>query len=158
MTKLGRSRGSSLAALVLLGLVLTGCTPEPPFGFTRVGDGIAIAVRHCEVLRATSLSIQTPGPNGRPDDEDDEIIWQAEPSSPMVLGRLVVLADLGPQWAVSGTLPRLQDRRSKLLVVATTSGVRSEVFFAGRLLKAGYVNTWNKSGIPLAKYSKCNKG
>lgn len=148
------------AAALLIPLLLSGCSPERPFGLTRVGDELAIVPRNCKSLHAVKLEIRTPGPNEIADDADDELIWSANSNTPESLTPLKVMAKLGPGWTVQGKLPSILSFSGKMfLVVETQSKTRPNVAFSPDHLRPGFVstwrNSWKKSDTTLGNYSRC---
>lgn len=153
-------RTRSAFGIVAAALLLSGCSPELPFGLTRVANELAIIPRNCESLHAVKLEIRTPGPNGIADDADDELIWSASSHTPESLTPLKVLANLGPGWTVEGKLPSIRSYGGKMfLVVETDRKTRPNVAFSPDNLRAGFVstwrNSWKKSDITIGKYSGC---
>ncbi len=132
-----------------------GCTAIPPFGVTKVGGQLAIALAKCRSLNVVAVDIRTGGKNRIPLDSDDEVLWSARSDAPVSFTRLVVLTDLGPSWTIEGTIPNRTDRGELLIHLETSRGANPEVSFSLSGLRNGFVQTWNGTDTPISKYGDC---
>jgi hypothetical protein len=141
--------------LVLLCGFVSGCTPGAPFGILKVGGRIAIVPEKCRSLQVIAVDIRTAGKNGISDDSDDDVLWSARSDTPASFTPVMVLADLGPGWVIEGQLPTNVEKRSLIMYLETDPRTRPLVAFNVSALREGSVRTWNRVGVPLAKYSGC---
>jgi hypothetical protein len=74
--------------LVGLVILLSACSNSSPFGITRDADGALVLVTSkCEGLIVHRLVIAEDGPDKIPGNEDDNVLWEYSPRSPIVVTR-----------------------------------------------------------------------
>jgi hypothetical protein len=149
---LTRKHFTTVGGLVVLIVLLSGCTKGSTFGVSRVGQSISLVKHACDKKLIRTIEIRFPGENDI-DDEEDEIVWKATASEPSSLGTSIALDQLPKNWTTQGQLPKFTDDRHLSLFVTWENDVRSRLSLGVSYLEEGFVRTWRYGErIPLRKF------